>query len=78
METKEDIHNKILKLTVLIQEKYPELYSGLGELRDTITNKEFPEVNEENLGKYYESLRALVERYIEEKDKKNLYQIKHI
>jgi hypothetical protein len=76
--TEKELTKKIFEITNMIQEKYPELYVQLEELRETLTMKEHPEVNAENLASYYESLKTMVQRYLEEKDKDGLYKLKHL
>lgn len=74
MEASEnELNKKILELTTLIQQKYPELYIHIGELTDTLTTKEHPEANIKTLSKYYESLKSMTKKYIEEKDKNELH-----
>ncbi|MDQ3192805.1 MAG: hypothetical protein M3Q58_14515 [Bacteroidota bacterium] len=73
METRENqINKKILALTSLIKERYPELYIHLEEFNETMTTSEHPDVNIKALEDYYESLKSMAEKYIEEKDKKEL------
>jgi hypothetical protein len=76
---------KILKITTLIQERYPELVYELEEYNYYVAGeaepqemKENPEVNISSLSAYYESLKSLLENYLEEKDKKDLYTLKHL
>ena len=63
METEHDLSIHIVKLTVLIQEKYPELYRNLGEMYATLPNKEIPVINTLTLRKWLDSLNALVSKY---------------
>jgi hypothetical protein len=73
-----ELTNKIYEITNMIQEKYPELYVQLEEFRDTLTTQEHPEVNVETLANYYESLKSMVQNYIEQKDKDDLFKLNHL
>jgi hypothetical protein len=66
METEEEINAKILKVTMVIQENYPELYKFLNEMPITIPIDSRPEVNVKNLQKYYETLLTLFRNYVSE------------
>jgi hypothetical protein len=66
MESETELNSKILKITMNIQEKYPELSEYLGELPVTIPNTDNPEINVENLRAYFNSLTSLLENYIRE------------
>jgi hypothetical protein len=76
--TEKELNRKIYVVTNMIQEDYPELYVQLEEFRDTLTLKEHPQVNIETLANYYESLKSMVQKYIEEKDKDALFKLKHL
>lgn len=64
METKKEITEKIFKITVLIQEKYPELSDYLDEVQDTLPAMEHPEVDAGTLSKYYETLDNMLKDYL--------------
>ncbi len=66
METEEEINAKILKITMVIQENYPELSKYLNEMPITIPVDNRPEVNIKNLQKYYETLLNLFRKYVAE------------
>ena len=66
MESEKELNLKILKITMNIQENYPELSEYLGELPVTIPDTESPEINVENLRSYFDSLTSLLENYIRE------------
>ena len=63
METK--INNKILKITLIIKEHYPELSKYIMEMPVTIPIKENPEINYKILQDYYNSLEGMLDNYIE-------------
>ena len=64
METKKELTEKILKITILIQEKYPELSKYLSEVQETLPTLEHPEVDEEALAKYYQTLDEMLKDYL--------------
>ena len=57
---------EILKITMTIQEKYPELSKYLDEMPVTIPNENDPEINNMNLKAYNDSLISLLHNYIDE------------
>jgi hypothetical protein len=65
-ETEEEINAKILKVTMVIQENYPELSKYLNEMPITIPIDSNPEINVQNLQKYYETLLTLFRNYVAE------------
>lgn len=64
METKRELTEKILKITILIQEKYPELSKYLGEVEETLPTLEHPEVDADALAKYYQTLDEMLKDYL--------------
>lgn len=66
METEEEINAKILKVTMVIQENYPELSKYLNEMPITIPIDSNPEINVKNLQKYYDTLLTLFRNYVAE------------
>jgi hypothetical protein len=67
METKKEITDKILKLTILIQEQYPELSHELDAAQDTLP-PHGEDVNAEHLARYYHTLEQMVAQYVEGKN----------
>lgn len=63
METIKELNSKILQLTLLIQNKYPELSKYLGEMRETLPDVENPEMDIATLKNYIESLETLIAGY---------------
>ena len=63
METEQDVSLSILKLTVRIQEFYPELYRNLNEMYATLPNIESPVISVNSLKKWLESLNLLIVQY---------------
>jgi hypothetical protein len=66
MESKKELTEKILKITILIQEKYPELSKYLSEVQETLPAFEHPEVDASALAKYYETLDEMLKDYLME------------
>lgn len=64
METKKELTDKILQLTILIQERYPELSKYLSEVQDTLPVLEHPEVDTEALAKYYQTIDEMLKDYL--------------
>lgn len=70
MKTEKDLDTAILKITLEIKEKYPELSKYVLEMPVTIPTIENPEVNRKALQDYYDSLEALLNDYVENQQKK--------
>ncbi len=62
-DTEKDLNAKILKITLMIQEQYPELSKYLEEMPVTVPNVENPHIELENLKKYFNSLTAILDKY---------------
>ena len=60
------INEKILKLTMTIKDKHPELTKYIEELPVTIPDEKHPLINIEHLQNYYESLNSLLTKYLSE------------
>lgn len=69
MKTEKEIEDAILKITMKIQNQYPELSKYLAEMPVTIPDVKTPEINIKNLQEYYNSLLALLNKYIPNHDK---------
>ena len=65
MKTQDEISGDILKITMLIQEKHPELSKYISEMPVTIPDDERPHINAKILQDYYDSLRDLVKKYVQ-------------
>jgi hypothetical protein len=63
MKTENEISNAILKTTMEIQKKFPELSKYLTEMPVTIPDAVNPEITIGNLEEYSESLNTLVTKY---------------
>lgn len=60
-ETK--LNSDILKITLLIQEKYPELSKYIAEMPVSVPNEKTPEINILNLNAYLSNLNDLLDKY---------------
>lgn len=65
MKTQGEISNDILKITMLIQDKYPELSKYIGEMPVTIPDDASPHINAKILQDYCDSLNDLVKKYVQ-------------
>ncbi len=63
MKTEEQLNSDILKVTMTISEKFPELSKYIGEMPVTIPDTVDPEINSKNLQDYHESLQGLLKKY---------------
>lgn len=63
MKNEKTISEKILAITMLIEEKYPELSKFLLEMPVTIPNEAHPKLDEQMLEEYYKSLCDLLTEY---------------
>lgn len=71
MKNEKELNEDILKITMLIQEKYPELSKFITEMPVTVPNTESPEINNQHLLNYYDSLKTLVDKYKEAPENTN-------
>lgn len=62
-ELEKDLNSKILKVTMIIKEQYPELVGFLEEMPETIPDEKDPEITLKNLNAYYESLNSMLSKY---------------
>jgi hypothetical protein len=71
MKTEAELNADILKITLLIQDKFPELSKYITEMPVTIPDEKHPEINLTALQDYYNSLDALLKKYEVNHTKKN-------
>ena len=64
METEKELNGKIMAITLLIQEKFPELLNFLNEMPVTIPNESTPEITSKKLTEYYDSLSKTLKAYM--------------
>jgi hypothetical protein len=65
MKTEKELNADILKITMLIQDKFPELSKYIVEMPITIPNVATPEITVKILKDYYNSLDILLKDYDE-------------
>jgi hypothetical protein len=63
MKTEAQLNADILKISLMIREKYPELSKYISEMPITIPDVESPEINVKILKDYYDSLEAIMKKY---------------
>jgi len=63
METENELNNEILKTTMLIHDKFPELSKYIIEMPVTIPDVNDPEINIKSLRKYRDSLNTLLNKF---------------
>ena len=63
--------NEITQLTTTIETNYPELYRSLDENPMTLPVSAHPHMDKIVMQEYLESLKELLEHYLEEEKKKN-------
>ncbi len=63
MENTYPLVQKILDLTMFIDQNYPELSKYLAEMRETLPDVRDPEVDEGALRAYCESLESMLSEY---------------
>ena len=63
MKTEQELNADILKVTMLIRDKYPELSKYISEMTVTIPDVETPDINIKNLNDYHDSLVAILKKY---------------
>ena len=64
METEEKLNSEILKITLIIQDKYPELAQFISEMPVTNPDKDNPKINIKILQEYYNSLETMLKEYV--------------
>lgn len=63
-ETEKELNEKILKITMTIKGQYPELSKYVEEMTVTIPDEKHPDVTLKNLKEYYDSLNAMLNKYL--------------
>lgn len=61
---RQDWDVKILQITMIIQENYPELSKYIEEMRETIPDEKRPAITAIDQESYYNSLNSMLEKYI--------------
>jgi hypothetical protein len=70
MKTEKELNSAILKITLKIQETYPELSKYITEMPVTIPNSNDPEITLKALKDYYNSLEIILLKYAKEHNSK--------
>jgi hypothetical protein len=63
MKTEEELNADILKITMTMRDKYPELSKYISEMPITIPDESNPHINTKNLQNYYDSLNEILKKY---------------
>ena len=63
MKTEAQLNNDILDFTMKMQQQFPELSKYVTEMPDATPDSNDPEINKKRLQEYYDSLKALVNKY---------------
>jgi adenylate kinase family enzyme len=63
-ETEKELNSNILKITMRINNQYPELSKYIEEMQDTFPDDDSPEATLKNLKTYYDSLNSMLNKYI--------------
>lgn len=58
-----ELNDKILKITMIIKDHYPEMSKYLDEMPVTVPSEKDPEITLNHLQSYYESLNSLLNKY---------------
>ena len=62
-QLEKDLNSRIMKITMMIMDHYPELSQYLEEMPVTVPSENDPEINLNHLKSYYESLISLLKKY---------------
>jgi len=62
-QMEKELNAKILKITMMIKDHYPELSQYLEEMPETVPSENDPEITLNHLKSYYESLNSILEKY---------------
>ncbi len=68
MKTEQELNDNILKITMHINEHFPELSKYIGEMPVTIPDENEPAIRVRQLQEYYDSLESLVKKYADNQD----------
>lgn len=71
MHTEEELNEKIMKLTMVIEENYPELTKYLSEIPIANLTESNPEISRQELSKYYDTLVSWFRGYVTEQQLQN-------
>lgn len=63
MKTEAELNERIVKITMIIRNEFPELMKYLNEMPETIPDVKNPEIDTAALNNYYNSLEELLRKY---------------
>lgn len=63
MRTEAELNNKILSISMVIRDEYPELMKFLNEMPITIPDENKPKINTKVLEDYLNSLQEMLKKY---------------
>jgi len=63
-DSKKELNSKILKVTMIIKDQYPELSKYIEEMPVTIPDEKRPDITLGNLKSYFDSLNSMLNKYI--------------
>jgi hypothetical protein len=63
METEKTLNERIMAITQLLNEKYPELMQFVPEMTQTNPDEKDPDINRKTLKEYYDSLIQMIKKY---------------
>lgn len=63
MQTEKELNDDILKITITINEQFPELSKYIEEMPVTIPSTANPQINMKILKEYHDSLMCLLRQY---------------
>jgi hypothetical protein len=63
MKNEEELNADILKITMTMRDRYPELTKYISEMPVTVPDEKNPTVNIKNLQDYYDSLKQILIKY---------------
>ena len=64
VETEKELNSNIMKITMRINDQYPELSKYIEEMQEIFSDESTPEITLKNLKIYYDSLNSMLNKYI--------------
>ena len=63
MDTEKTLTDRIMAITQLLNEKYPELVQFIPEMTQTNPDQKDPDINRKTLREYYDSIIQMIKKY---------------
>lgn len=63
MDTEKTLTDRIMAITQLLNEKYPELVQFIPEMTQTNPDEKDPDINRKTLREYYDSIIQMIKKY---------------